>query len=128
MSNELWFKDYLEKFEDDVEFITEKVIIEFTEKIVDRMEKLNLSRTELAKKLGVSKAFITKILNGNPNLTVKTMVSLAKALECKLDIDLCPEGFETRKFFLKKPENFTKEDFRTDFELKIGGEIDASAA
>ncbi|MEO0075794.1 MAG: helix-turn-helix transcriptional regulator [candidate division WOR-3 bacterium] len=124
MSNEMWFKDYLEKFKDDVEFITEEVIIEFTEKIVDRMEKLNLSRTELAKKLGVSKAFITKILNGNPNLTVKTMVSIAKALECKLDIELCPEGFETRKKF----ENFVKEDFRTDFELKICGEIYASAA
>lgn len=124
----MWFKDYFEKFKDDVEFITEEVIIEFTEKIVDRMEKLNLSRAKLAKKLGVSKPFITKVLNGNPNLTIKTMVAIAKALDCKLDIDICPEGFETRKFFLKKRENLSNENYKSNFELKISEEPDASAA
>jgi len=42
----------------------------------------------LAQRLGVSKAFVTKLLNGNPNLTIKTMVAIAGALECTLLIDI----------------------------------------
>jgi len=60
----------------------------FTEQVVASMEAQGISRAELAKRLGVSKAFITKLLNGNPNLTIKTMVSLAKTLDCDLSIDL----------------------------------------
>lgn len=127
MNNELWFKKHLEKYKDDEEFITEKLIIQFTEKIVSRMNDLNISRVELAKRLGVSKALITKILNGNPNLTIKTMVSLAKALNCNLDIDLCPIGFETRKFYISKRDDIINTNF-INYLPDVSEEINASAA
>lgn len=88
MNAERWFEEQLDKFKDDVEFLTEKVILDFTEQVVACMEKRGINRAELAKRLGVSKAFITKLLNGNPNLTIKTMVSLAKTLDCDLNIGL----------------------------------------
>ncbi len=83
-----WFEKEVEKYKDDIEFITESVILEFTESIVKRMEELSITRTELAKRLNVSKAFITKLLNGNPNLTIKTMVAISKALDCAIKIEL----------------------------------------
>lgn len=95
-----WFKEKLDQFKDDVEFLTEKTILDFTEQVVASMEAQGISRAELAKRLGVSKAFITKLLNGNPNLTIKTMVSLSKTLHCDLDIELCPEGFEAKRFYV----------------------------
>lgn len=128
MKEELWLEKYVSQFKDDVEFITEELIIELTEKIVSRMEKINLSRAELAKRLGVSKAFVTKVLNGNPNLTLKTIVSISKALDCKVDIDLCPSGYETRKFFIQKQKDLNKNYFKKDFEPEISEEVDASAA
>lgn len=112
MNNEKWFSDKLDKFKDDVDFLTEEAILEFTEKIVCRMEEIKMSRSEFAEKLGVSKAFITKLLNGNPNLTIKTMVSIAKALNCKLELALCPSGFEARRFLVPKKDNNIFSKFR----------------
>ena len=76
----------------DLEFRTENVIIEFTEKVAAAMQERGMSRVELAQRLGVSKAFVTKLLNGNPNLTIRTMVSLAAALECELLVDIQPRA------------------------------------
>jgi len=87
-----WFTDKLNEFESDQEFRTEKVIIDFTEKVVAAMRERDMSRVELALRLGVSKAFVTKLLNGNPNLTIRTMVSLAAALECELLVDIQPRA------------------------------------
>jgi len=88
MNAEKWFKEKLDTFNYDVEFQTEKVILDFTEQVVLFMEKQEMSRADLAKRLGVSKAFVTKLLNGNPNLTIKTMVNIAKTLGCELSIDI----------------------------------------
>jgi transcriptional regulator with XRE-family HTH domain len=92
MKTETWFRDLVDKYKDDSEFRAEGVILDITEKIVAKMEEKNISRAELARRLGVSKAFITKLLNGNTNLTLKTMVSVAAALGCELNIDICPHG------------------------------------
>jgi len=122
-----WYKEKIEKFRDDVEFLTEKAILDLTEKIVDKMHKIGLSRAELAQKLGVSKPFVTKLLNGNPNMTVKTMVSIAHALECELDVELCPKGFEIKTFAVPKK---IKADKFTETVRPMVGEVEdyASAA
>lgn len=129
MNAEKWFKEQLDKFKDDVEFLTEKVILDFTEQVVAYMEKRGINRAELAKRLGVSKAFITKLLNGNPNLTIKTMVSLAKTLNCDLNIELCPEGFEVKRFYIAPVKVFDADQFTEDVTVPpMEGKIDAIAA
>lgn len=125
MNYEKWFNDMLDKYKDDIDFLTEEAIIEFNEKIVKRLKELNLSRTELANKLGVSKAFITKLLNGNPNLTIKTMVNIAKALDCNLELDLCPKEYEIRKFYLLNNKKIDYDNYNTNVNVKITGEVDA---
>ncbi len=100
MKKATWFVEMLEKYKDDLEFRMEGVILEFTEKIVQKMEELDINRSELAERLGVSKAFVTKLLNGNPNLTIKTMMSLADVLGCDLNLDLYPKGFEKKNFYV----------------------------
>ena len=44
------------------------------------MQENKISRVELAKRLGSSPAYITKVLRGDINFTVETMVRLAKAV------------------------------------------------
>ena len=63
-------------------------MLQLNEKISFEMKNQGINRSDLAKKLGVSKAFITKLLNGTPNLTIKTMAAVSKALNCSLAIDL----------------------------------------
>lgn len=86
MKLEKWFTQKLDEFKGDVEFRTEEVILEMTERVVELMKKENINRTELAKRLGVKTPFISKLLNGNQNMRLKTMVSLSMALKYDLKI------------------------------------------
>lgn len=60
----------------------------FTEEVCRLMEDAGVSRTELAKRLGTSPAYVTKILRGNANFTMASMVKLARALGADLEIRL----------------------------------------
>lgn len=106
MAENNWFTNMLDGFKDDPEYLTEKQILDFTAKLVNKMEELKVSRAELAKRLDVSKAFVTKLLNGNPNMTIKTMVSITHALKCSISIDIYPEGFEKRALYVYNNKNY----------------------
>ena len=63
-------------------------IFDFTEEVVCLMEEKNITRSELAKKMGTSPAYITKVLRGSTNFTLASMVKLARALELEVRIRL----------------------------------------
>jgi transcriptional regulator with XRE-family HTH domain len=128
MKKENWFNKLLDTYEDDVEFRTEELILDFTERIVAKMEEKGISRAELSRKLGVSKAFITNLLNGNPNLTIKTMVSIADALESRLNLDIYPKGFKPKNFYLFENQKISPEGFTKDVTPVIEEECNARAA
>lgn len=87
MKTEEWFRKTLETFEEDREFRLETIILNLTEKICQKMRQKKINRTKLAELLGVSPAAVTKILNGNSNFTLKTLVSLSDALGLDLQIN-----------------------------------------
>ncbi|HEC98660.1 MAG TPA: XRE family transcriptional regulator [Nitrospirae bacterium] len=128
MKTEKWFSKLLDKYKEDLEFRTEEIILDFTEKIVTMMEKKNISRAELARRLNVSKAFVTKMLNGNPNLTIKTMVSIADALECNLNLDIYPKGFKARNLYFFDNRRMDRTKFNEDVVPIAEEELNACAA
>jgi transcriptional regulator with XRE-family HTH domain len=92
METEKWFKGMIESFKEDLDFRLETVILDLTEKISKRMKEKGINRTKLAELLKVSPPAVTKILNGNSNFTLKTLLSLADALELELKIDFRQKG------------------------------------
>jgi transcriptional regulator with XRE-family HTH domain len=54
------------------------------------MGEQNISRAELAKRLGTSRAYVTQILRTNFNPTIETVVKIAIALDANLSIQLKP--------------------------------------
>ena len=102
-------ESYIDQNQYSVEFQTELSIIDLNEKIIDMMAQRKVNRVELARRLGVSKAFITKMLNGNPNMTIKTINSLALALDCQLYLDIYPKGFKLARkpWFVYSNQNYT---------------------
>lgn len=74
------FAELFEKAEGRESYLAASIILEFTEGLYDLMQAHNISRKELAKRLGTSPAYITKVLRGNVNFTVDSMVKLAKAV------------------------------------------------
>ena len=82
-----WLKNKLEELKDDFEFSLEGFILRLTEDICKRMEQKNMNRTDLAQRLNVSRPTVTKILNGRSSFTLRTLVSIADALEYELEIN-----------------------------------------
>ena len=97
MSPQTWFEKELEKAKDTLEFKLNTLELEITEGIIKEMEKKSITRTELAERLGVSKAYISKFLNYGSNVTIKKLIEIAHALDCDVDIPLKPKKIEVRK-------------------------------
>jgi|GEM_PF-1439925 len=65
------------------EFYEETILLDVARKIIQEMDAQDISRTELARRLDVSSAYITKILCGHENLTIETLAKIAFALNRK---------------------------------------------
>ncbi len=81
-------KEWSRQFEGDPEFEFDLLAIEIGERIVERMELLKMTRTELAAKVGVSKARISQVLSGHDNLTLKSLVAVAIGLGSRVEVRL----------------------------------------
>lgn len=86
MNLEGWFKERVRKFEKDPEYILEGLMLELNEQILGLLNSRGMSRKQLSKELGVSPAYITKLLNGNSNLTLKSLVKIATVMETSINI------------------------------------------
>ncbi|MHB8708579.1 MAG: helix-turn-helix domain-containing protein, partial [Desulfuromonadales bacterium] len=58
----------------------ELAILEFTGQINKLMQEKQISKVELARLLGTSPAYVTKIFRGDANFTMRSMVKLARVL------------------------------------------------
>ena len=52
--------------------------------IKQRREELNISQSELGRRLGKSRAAICKIEKGERDINTKNLAEMAKALECSI--------------------------------------------
>ncbi|HKV12411.1 MAG TPA: helix-turn-helix transcriptional regulator [Thermoanaerobaculia bacterium] len=83
----------LEEARGSVEYWQDIAETDFTRDLHDRMAKLGISQGELARRMGTSRPYVTKLLDGG-NFTLHTMVKLAMALDAVVRVRL--EGKEER--------------------------------
>jgi transcriptional regulator with XRE-family HTH domain len=81
--------DRLER-EHDPDYIYEGIVLDLTEQIAARLIDTGMRRSELAERLGTSRAYVTKLLDGQENMTLKTLVRVANALEMKVETKFIP--------------------------------------
>ena len=78
----------LEKYMEDPEVaklvIQGELIMEVTETICELLEKEGVSRKELAERLGKTKGFVSQLLNGGRNLTLRTVADILHVLGYKV--------------------------------------------
>ena len=89
--------EYTRVFEDaenSFEYWAQTAILDFTEELVRLMDEANprISRADLARRIGASPSYVTKILRGNDNFTIETMTKLARAVGAVVRIHLAPDG------------------------------------
>jgi transcriptional regulator with XRE-family HTH domain len=63
---------------------------ELTQQFKELRLKNNLTQAQLAKKLGMDKAQVSRIENGKFNLTLATIIRIANALDVKVNFELQP--------------------------------------
>ena len=97
-----WFERKLAASKDTPEYELEWLLLDIEEALHTSMEAQGITRSELADRLGTSRAFITKLLGGQENLTLKTLVRVANALEMKVDARFVPR--ERAAKVAKKPQ------------------------
>lgn len=88
MTDDTWFHELLKQREDAPDYLAEGVLLDITEQIAVRLRDLQMSAADLAKRLGVSRAYISQIMNGKPNMTVRTVVGIAHALDRQVSVKL----------------------------------------
>src|SRR4051812_34858985 len=93
----LW-RQMIEEAEKSVDYWAEGPIVQFTEDICGLMEEQGISRAELARRLGTSRAYITKIMSGNASFSLNMMVKVAMAVggEVKLRVERKPERWPAK--------------------------------
>ena len=75
---------------DDPEFrkllAQEELILEVTEVLCGLLEQEKITKKELADRLGKTKGFISQLLNGGRNLTLRTVADILHALGYKVSL------------------------------------------
>lgn len=102
------YRQLLDRAESSPDYWREAVVIQFTEGLCRRMEEKKISKAELARRMGTSRAYVTRLLGGEPNFTLGTMVKLALAVDGALyvrigDKDAVP-SFEEKTVEAPSPE------------------------
>lgn len=64
----------------------EELILEVTEILSQALKKEGITKKDLADRLGKTKGFVSQVLTGGRNLTLRTIADIADALECRIRI------------------------------------------
>lgn len=62
-------------------YAQEALIVDVAEEIWAALSEVKMTKAELAAKLGKSKAFVTQVLDGSRNMTLRTLADIACAIE-----------------------------------------------
>jgi transcriptional regulator with XRE-family HTH domain len=84
------FLKQIEEIKREPEYLAEELVLELTSRICQVMQEQKVSRAELARRLGTSRAFVTSFLNGRPNMTIATLARVATALKVRPAIRFVP--------------------------------------
>lgn len=74
--------------------------LDFAIALARQLERAGLSKAEFARRFGASKPLVTRILRGDSNLTIETMVRAAIAAGARLHLHVAPVEQEVRWFQL----------------------------
>lgn len=76
-------QDILPQVKDSEQYDREVLRSDISDQILCLMEAQGISKAELARRLKTSKAYVTKILQGNANFTLDSLAQISRALGCK---------------------------------------------
>lgn len=86
------YREFIERVESTVEYQADVAALEFVEELVRCMRQAGLTQAELARRLGASEPYVSKVLRADTNFTLATMVKLAGAVGQEIHTHLAMPG------------------------------------
>lgn len=74
----------------------ERAKLDYAVSLNNLLKRLGLKQAEFARRAGTSPAYITKVLRGDTNFTIETMVKLANAADGELCLKVAPRHSDIR--------------------------------
>jgi transcriptional regulator with XRE-family HTH domain len=94
MNAEEWFSQMLAESRNHPDFVAETVSLQIISDLCKAMKRKQITKKELAERVGVSPAFVSQVLNSKPNMTLLTLAKFAIALDLDVHIHLSPRPEE----------------------------------
>lgn len=69
----------------------EELILEVTEGISRALKEVSLTQSQLAAQLGKTKGYVSQLLSGGRNLTLRTLADVVDAMTCRIQVSIWPE-------------------------------------
>lgn len=88
MDERTCFQTWIEDSQFQQGVAAEKALIEAAWLLQDALVECGLTQEDLARKLGKSRSYVTQLLHGRKNLTLRSLVSALDALGCDLVLGL----------------------------------------
>ncbi len=103
----------------------ERMILQITQTLCEALAEAKITRSDLAKRMGKSQAFVSQILAGGRNLTLRTVADVLTAIECEVDVRVKSRG-ACKPFLRRFPVPW---DAQTPFQVDDEAEVlDAEGA
>jgi transcriptional regulator with XRE-family HTH domain len=83
-----WFSELESQFKQDPEYHAEGIRLRFYESILEHMEQQNITRAELARRLGCKPSYVSRIFNDTANISVLSLARIAFAVDCEIIISV----------------------------------------
>lgn len=74
-----------------LDYWVESAKLDFMIEINEQIKHQKISKAQLAESISCSQAYISKVMRGDANFTIETMVKIARALNSKLCIHLAQQ-------------------------------------
>ncbi|ODB94072.1 hypothetical protein A3194_05275 [Candidatus Thiodiazotropha endoloripes] len=113
------FYQWYKSLDEDPEYLAEDFKIEFAICVEKLMDKRGMNKSDLARLIESSPAYITKVLSGNTNLTIESMTKLSFAVGGKLHINVADrlDNFAWVNLPEKDDSSFRKNFFENESSL-----------
>ena len=94
------FQKGLAKAKKRLAYHEEGLFLDVASRVIDAMENRRITRSDLARRLGVNPAYITKILHGHANLSLESLAKVAFAMGLKWECILLSADAQLGAFAL----------------------------
>ena len=73
-------EEALSALSSDPDFVAEELALAITEEIANAMVSEGISKAELARRIGASRSYVTRIMDAPPNMTLRSIAKVGLAL------------------------------------------------